>query len=293
MTLEAVVDLVEPGMMVALGGAAHANRPAAFVRELVRRRLTGVSILSLGAGWDLDLLVATDVTDRALVPMVSGAQHGLAPSFRADVESGKLEAPPMDAMTLIAGLLAGSYGHPYHLIQSLEGTDLVNSEEFYETLTDTSGRSYRAVRAITPDLCVLHAEESDPYGNVRHLTGRIADALEARAARSTVVFVDRLISNEEVRRRPELTTLEGTWVDAVVELPFGAHPTASAFYAPDEDHLARYFGAARARSRGDYGPYAGYLDEFVFGPVDFGGYREAVGGREVESRLRAEMLNDD
>jgi glutaconate CoA-transferase subunit A len=277
-------------MSVAFGGAVHANRPAAFVRALVRRA-PGKIVLhpSPGSGWDADLLIAVGLVERTLIPMVTMAELGLSPSFRGAVESGELRAHYLDAMSRVAAYLAGAYGHPYHLIGSLEGTDIVEDAELFEVLTDSQGVEHRAVRALNPDLCVLHVEEADEFGNVRHARGRVMDVLAARAARRTVVQAERIVSNEEVRRDPHRTTISGQYVQAVVEAPFGAHPTACADYQADTEHLRGYVRAAEARRRGDGAAFDEYLERFVTGPQDERAYREAVGGEETERRLREEM----
>jgi glutaconate CoA-transferase subunit A len=286
------VRFVEAGHSVALGGVVHTNRPAVFVRELVRLGRGPVVLLSSpGSGWDADLLIAAGLVTRTVLPMVTMAQHGLAPSFRAAAEAGQIETAYMDAMSQLAGYLAGGYGHPFHLIGSVEGTDIVHDEALFDVLTDSSGGKHRAVRAITPDLCVLHVEEADEFGNVRHKRGRGADVLMARAARRTVVFTDRVVSNADVRRNPHLTTIPGNLVSLVIEAPFGAHPSATAEYNADEAHLARYWHAAEARRRGNADELDAYLEEFVFGPADHAAYRELIGGAELERRLRKEMTD--
>jgi len=286
------VDLVEEGSSLALGGVVHTNRPAVFVREMVRQRRGPVVLLSSpGSGWDADLLIAAGLVTRTVLPMVTMAQHGLAPSFRAASEAGEIETAYMDAMSQLAGYLAGGYGHPFHLIGSVEGTDIVHDESLFDVLTDSSGGRHRAVRAIVPDLCVLHVEEADEFGNVRHKRGRGADALMTRAARRTVVFTDRVVSNHEVRRNPHLTTIPGNLVSMVIEAPFGAHPAATAEYNADEEHLARYWQAAESRRRGSPEELDAYLEEFVLGPADHAAYREVIGGTELERRLRKEMTD--
>jgi len=272
----------------------HTNRPAAFVRELVRRRSGPVALYSSpGSGWDADLLIAAGLVSRAVLPMVTMGQHGLAPSFRGAVEAGELEASYLDAMTLLAGYLAAGYGHPYHLLASVEGTDMVKDDALYETLTDSAGNRHRAVRAIEPELCVLHAEEADEYGNVRHRGPRIADVVMARASQRTIVTVERIVTNEEVRREPHLTTIPSNHVTAVVHAPFGAHPTATADYTSDEEHLALYHQAAEARRLGDPTRFDAYLADFIEGPRDALEYLEAIGGAAREQQLREEMSDAD
>jgi glutaconate CoA-transferase subunit A len=288
------VGAVEPGASIAFGGAVHSHRPAAFVRELARRGTGGLTLYpSPGSGWDADLLVALGRVRKTVLPMVTMAELGLAPSFRHAVESGELEAKYLDAMSQVAAYLAAGYGHPYHLIRSLEGTDIVEDDEVFEILTDSEGNRHRAVRALVPDVCVLHVEEADQFGNVRHARSRVLDVVVARAARHTIVCAERIVSNEQVRREPLRTTIPAHHVDAVVEAPFGAHPTATAEYQADTEHLRDYVRAAEARRRGDAAAFDEYVTRFVLGPADERAYREAVGGEATEQRLREEMRGSD
>ncbi len=291
-TLPQVVGLVEEKMKLALGGVVHTNRPAAFVRELVRQGRGPVALHSSpGSGWDADLLIAAGLVTKTVLPMVTMAQHGMAPSFRAAAESGRIETAYIDAMSQIAGYLAGSYGHPFHLIGSIEGTDIPADASLFDVLTDSDGRRHRAVRAIVPDLCVLHVEEADEYGNVRHKRGRGADPLMARAAKQTVVTTERLVPNSEIRRNPHLTTIPGNLVSYVVEAPLGAHPTGTAEYNADDEHIGRYWRAAEALRRGDRKPFDAYLESFVLGPGDETAYLAAVGGQARVTQLRQEMAD--
>jgi glutaconate CoA-transferase subunit A len=104
-----------------------------------------------------------------------------------------------------------------------------------------------------------------------------------------VVFTDRLVSNDEVRRHPHLTTIPGNLVAMVIEAPFGAHPSATAEYNADEAHLARYWQAAESRRRGSPEQLDAYLEEFVLGPADHAAYRDVIGAGRVNAftRLRS------
>lgn len=286
-SLAEAVDAVGVGSCVALGGVLHINRPAAVVREIARRRVGELVLTSSpGSGWDADLLIALGLVRRAILPMVTFGHIGMAPSFRAAVESGSLEAPYLDAMSQIAAYLAGTYGHPFHLITSLDGTDIAASNPLFAEVTDDEGQRHRVVRALTPDVCFLHVEEADVYGNVRHAKGRVADPLMAMASATTIVVAEKIVTPEAVTAEPERTTISGQWVDAVVELPYGAHPAATAAYREDETHLRRYHSAAEQRRRGDPTDFERYVATYVDGPVDEHAYLDVIGGVEYVETLR-------
>ena len=128
----------------------------------------------------------------------------------------------------------------------------------------------------------MHAAAADAYGNVQFVGTGYADRLLWRAAGRTLVQVERVVSNEEIRRLPERTAL---LADGVVRAPFGAHPFSSpGFYLEDRAHIRRSSrpGARTARA-GDRGPFEAYLDRYVRGPDDHVDYLEQVGLRRLLS----------
>jgi len=137
-----------------------------------------------------------------------------------------------------------------------------------------------AAPALRPDVAIIHAQEADEFGNVRCLGAPFADPILAKTARQVIVTVDRLVSNEEVRAAPRLTTIPGYLVDAVVEAPYGAHPCSShGAYPHDEAHLRAYLAASAAALRGtDPDAYQAYLRRYVFGCASHQDYLAAFGG---------------
>ena len=93
-----------------------------------------------------------------------------------------------------------------------------------------------AIPAIDIDVAILHAGAADPYGNVQPVGTGFGDRAHHRAADKTIVTVDKVIENEEVRANPYRTSIAG--VDAVVRAPYGSHPYASpGHYLEDAVHI--------------------------------------------------------
>jgi len=141
--------------------------------------------------------------------------------------------------------------------------------------------------AATPDVAIVHAQQADELGNVV-IQGFAAHEPEmVRAAKATIVSCEELISSEETRRNPELTTIPYIHVSAVVEQPFGAYPTSVyRYYDFDSDHLTYYQRCAREGSQA----YQEYLEHYVLGCETFEDYLERVGGVKKLHALRQAML---
>ena len=136
-----------------------------------------------------------------------------------------------------------------------------------------------AATAVKPDVCLIHAQQADVHGNVQHLGPPFFDAMLAQASRRVIVSVDRIVSPETIRRNNHLTKLPAAMVDAVVEAPWGAHPTASpTIHRADEAHLAEYVKASA-----DPEAWHAYLRKYVEGAASHAAYLDSLGGQRLAS----------
>jgi glutaconate CoA-transferase subunit A len=85
-----------------------------------------------------------------------------------------------------------------------------------------------------------------------------------------------------LRAEPDRNQIPFFAVDAVVHVPFGAHPTACyRFYDYDAHHLHEYQAAAA-----DEAQFAAYLDKYVYGVGGHTEYLERIGAGALE-RIQA------
>jgi glutaconate CoA-transferase, subunit A len=269
-TLDAEVARVAAGAHLAFGGFLAHNKPAAFVRALAARGVRGLHLYSCPtASYDADLLIGAGAVAETVLGHVGFDHLGPAPRFTAAATAGTVAVEVADEAIVAGGYTATIEGLPYHPLHSARGHDTAKGSRLLTPYRSHTGHDLVAVAPIAPDVAVLHVQQADAYGNGRHLGARWGDLLIAKAARRVVLTCDAVVDNAEIRRRPHATTIPGFLVDAVVEVPYGAHPCAShGRYLADEDHLRRYLAMA-ATEEG----FAAYVARY--GP-DQDGYLEAV-----------------
>jgi glutaconate CoA-transferase subunit A len=274
--------LVPFGAFVALGGLWFQNNPAAAVHELIRQGTGNLTIVAAPpSSYVVDLLIGAGAVHTAYLAHVSFDHLGMAPNFRRAAEAGSVDIVDGDEALILGGLMATLEALPDHPVHSVKGTDLLHRSALAGPL-DAPGRgAFAAPGAMRPDICLLHAQEADIYGNVRYDGTPFCDPLLAKSSRKVIVCVDRIVDNDEFRRDPHRTVIPGYLVDAVVETPYGAHPCASqGRYVHDEDRLAAYIAAGRTASQWRHE----YLEPYVLEPRTPEQYLAAVGGAaHVES----------
>src|SRR5581483_8426669 len=246
-------EWIQSGMTIAIGQPT----PMALVRQIIRRGVRDLTVVD--AGFSLDLLIAAGCV-RKVVSYYAGGGFGypVTPAFRRAAERGAIEVWECEEGILCAGLQAAAQALPFLPWRGGVGTSLPEVNPDLKVFTDPiSGETLIAVPPIKPDVAILHAAHADPYGNVQHLGGPgWIDLFMYRAADRTIVQVEKIIANEEVRADAWRTTIAGA--DAVVRAPYGAHPFYSrGYYIQDNDHLREYAEAAGA---GEEGRLRAYLE---------------------------------
>lgn len=275
-SLADAASIVRDGMIVAIGGGLSWREPMAFLRELIRQGRSDLHVIGTAHGVDVDLLCgagAVSVIEESYVGFEQ--DFGMAPNYRRACQSGSAKVHDTCCHTLLQQLRAAEYGVPFLPVRSVQGTDFLPLHPEYKTMTcPFTGMPLVLVPALAPDVAIIHAQYGDRHGNLKIMPPLVADLLFIRAAKHVIATVEQLISTDELRAmEPNVPYF---WVEAVVEVPYGAHPTSCyPFYAYDRVHLAEYYHAAQA------GPETfarEYLTRYVFEPATHGVYLERIGG---------------
>jgi len=265
---------VQDGMTIAVGSPA----PMALLRQVIRRGVKNLTVVDSGV--TLDLLVAAGCV-RKVVSYYAGGGFGVpvAPAFRRAVERGEIEVWECEEGILTTGLQAAAQALPFLPWRGGVGTSLPEVNKDLKVIQDPiRGETLIAVPPIKPDVALLHAATADAYGNVQHCGGPgWIDLFLYRAADRTIVQVEKIIPNEEIRANPWATTIAGA--DAIVRGSYGAHPFYSrGYYVQDNAHLRQYVEAsATAAQENRPEALTQYLNTYCREPTTLGDYLERVG----------------
>ena len=151
-------------------------------------------------------------------------------------------------------------GVPYVPVIGLVGTDLLKRRDDMVLATDPfDGKTISVVaKALRPDVAVFHVAKADRQGNVS--CGYPVEAvILAEASRHVIVTAEQIV--ERLTEKEAIGTfIPSILIDAVVPVPFGAHPAGlTDHYGPDKAHLRGYVAASRNDAS-----FAQYLKTHVF-----------------------------
>jgi len=290
---EAVAKYVFDGALIAFGGFGHIRVSMAAVYEIIRQRKKHLILAGKTAVHDADILIGSGCVDRIEVAYAFGHElRGLSPASRRAVETGQCKVvAELSNAAYQWRFLAAMMGVPFIPTRNMLGTDTFKYSSAKVVKDPFSGKPICLLPACYPDVVFIHVPRCDMYGNAQ-IDGTIIEDFElARAARRLVLTTEEIIPESEIRRKPWRTVIPFFLVDAVVEVPYGAHPCQMPLrYFFDEEHIGEWLQLSKSPEGTKE-----YFDKYVYGTKDFNEYLELVGGlhklqylKQVEE-LRAPM----
>ena len=282
MTARQVVEELEDGMTIGIGGWGPRRKPMALVREILRSELRDLTLVSYG-GADVGMLCAAGKLRKLVFAFVSLDFIPLEPYFRQARQSGSLEVMEIDEGLLLLGLRAAAWRLPYIPTQVGLGTDIVaTNPEIKLVDSPYDDREWLAMPALRLDAALLHVDHADNRG-VCQISGpdHYMDDMFARAAERTYVSCDELVDSSyfHAPEQARLVFWERAVTTGVVHIPGGAHPSScNPLYGFDVPHFKEYAASAKQESG-----FEGYAQRYLGGGE--ADYQAAVGGLDAIRKL--------
>ncbi len=281
-SLEEAVSLIKNGDKTALGGALSLREPMSLVREVVRQGKENLHIIGNAHGIDVDMLCGAGCVGKAEVTYVGFEfDFGIALNYRRVCESGKVEVLENNCVTLLNQLRASAFGLSFVAQKSFGGTEILKLHpEFKAMDSPFNGEKVVLVPPIRPDVALIHAQYADTLGNIKIEEPFASDIILARASDKVIVSAEKIISPQQMSSlKPNIPYFE---ITAVVEAPYGAHPTnCYPNYAYDREHMGQYVAATKS---GLEEFKKQYLDKYVYGVTEQE-YMKLIGGEKTTKRI--------
>jgi glutaconate CoA-transferase subunit A len=288
---EAVERHVPHGAMVLLGAQMEQMVPFAAGHEIIRQGKRDLTLVGPISDILFDQMIGAGCVSRVYAAWVGNVSAGLGHCFRRAVEQNvprAVQTVDYSNFTVALGLHAAALGVPFMPTYSTLGSDLLhrngNLREFNSPVNE---EKLIAVRALRPDVAIIHVQRADAQGNA-HIWGNLGVAVDgARAARKVIVVAEEMVEPEVIASDPNRTLIPGFLVAAVVHEPWGAHPSpVQGFYGRDHAFFTEYHEQSR-----DVIEYEKWLDRWVLGVEGRAGYMQQLGaGRAGELGVKEHAL---
>jgi glutaconate CoA-transferase subunit A len=274
---------VADGDRVAVGGCLFSRTPMALVREILRQRRTGLTLVRNLMCTEGELMMVAGAVERVMTAWLGiGLPWGVSKIMRHYVESGAVALEEWSHLALGLRFRAAAMGVPFLPALTMLGSDLVGVGGMKTVVDPYTGESLAAVPALFPEVAILHVHRADRFGNAQIDGYPHMDADIARAAATVLVTTEAIVPEDETRRHPDRTVIPGFLVDALVHVPFGSYPhECYGLYEADYRHFDDYTGAIDVR-----GPQAvvDYLQRHVHTPPTWDDYLALFGGERLAAQ---------
>lgn len=280
---EAMERFVPDGASVAMGLQLESMIPFAAGHEIIRQRKRDLTLVGPISDILFDQLVGAGCARKIVAAWVGNVMMGSAYNFRRALEEGiphPVEMVDHTNFTVALALHAAALGVPFLPTYTAIGSDLfARNPGLVEFEAPYTRETMTAVRAIAPDVAILQAQRADQEGNA-HVWGNLGAAPDAaRAARSVIVVAEEIVSSKVIASDPNRTVIPGFLVSAVVEAPFGAHPSpVQGYYNRDNNYFREYHRATKTRQ-----DFESWLNHWVLGVNDRQDYLDRLGAERVNS----------
>ncbi|HXG03579.1 MAG TPA: CoA-transferase [Candidatus Binatia bacterium] len=283
--MEEATARVRDGDLVVAGGCLFSRTPMALVREILRQRRRGLTLVRNLMCTEGELMMVAGAVSRVVTAWMSiGLPWGVSKIMREFVESGAVAFEEWSHLALGLRLRAAAMGVPFLPSLTMLGSDLAAVQGLRTVEDPYTGERLAAVPALFPDVALLHAHRADRFGNAQIDGYPHMDADMARAAHTVLVTAEEIVPEGEIRAHPDRTVIPGFLVDAVVLQPFGSFPhECYGLYEADFDHFQDYTDAIAARGTK---AVAEYLDRYVYEPATFDDYLDRFGGERLTRQQR-------
>jgi glutaconate CoA-transferase subunit A len=291
---DAIAANVQDGMSVAMGCALESLIPFAASYEIMRQRRKNLSLIAPISDIQFDQLIGAGCASKVIASWVGNVAAGLGHNYRRAAESGvpnTIDIEEHSNFTIGLALQAAASGLPFLPTKTAKGSDFARGH-FSRVACPFTAEELVAVRAIRPDVAILHVQQADNDGNA-HAWGNFGVMREAAfAARKVILTCEEIVEHDTILSDPNRTVIPGFVVSSVVHQPMGAHPSPTQGYARrDDDFYFEYHKETRSREG-----FERWLQEYVFGVADHPAFlrllgRERIDGLRPQSNLFAPAVS--
>ncbi|TFG02396.1 MAG: hypothetical protein EU539_13140, partial [Promethearchaeota archaeon] len=202
MSLEdAISSLVDDGDVVGIGGLSFWRKPVSACREIIRQEKKDLTLCTFVGGIEVDMLIAGGCISEVKASFVGMEVFGMAPHYRAAIESGEIKVSEESEASIALGLKCSYLKVPFMPLKGIIGTDFPKVRNDITQFEDPlgSGTQLMALPKIDLDVAILHVPYADEFGN-----GNIAGAVwldddMAKTAKKTIITCEKLVEMDDIK----------------------------------------------------------------------------------------------
>jgi glutaconate CoA-transferase, subunit A len=266
---EAIQEFVRDGDTIALEGFTHLI-PYAAGHEIIRQKRRDLALIRMTPDVLYDQMIGAGCARKLQFSWGGNPGVGSLHRLRDAVEKDwpqPLEIEEHEHAGMAVAYAAGASHLPFGILRGYAGTDLTPHTTVQFIDCPFTGEKLAAVKAIRPNVTVIHAQKADKKGNVL-LWGIVGAQKEAvMAADRAIVTVEEIVDQLDA---PPNAVILPTWVlSAVAVVKGGAFPSYThGYYARSNAFYKQWDGISKDRAT-----FLAWIDKYIMNTKDFDEFR--------------------
>jgi len=270
---EAIAEFVRDGDTIALEGFTHLI-PYAAGHEIIRQKRRNLTLIRMTPDVLYDQMIGAGCATNLRFSWGGNPGVGSLHRLRDAVEKSwpqPLAIEEHEHAGMAVAYAAGASHLPFGILRGYAGTDLTPHTTVQFIDCPFTGEKLAAVKAIRPDVTVIHAQKADSKGNVL-LWGIVGAQKEAvMAAERAIVTVEEIVDKLDA---PPNAVILPTWIlSAVSEVKHGAFPSYTHGYYPRNNAFYKQWDVISK----DRDTFLAWIDKHIMKTQDFDEFRRSVG----------------
>ena len=260
--INTLIELIDSGNKLALA-PDYSGCAMKAVRYLINHKVRDLHLVGVPSiGFQGDMLIGSGCVSTVETAAVTIGEYGLAPRFTDAIKKGAVNIIDGTCPAIHAGLQAAEKGIPYMPVRGIIGSDLLKKREDWiigNNPFDKEDSPLVMVKAIAPDVTLIHAPLADREGNV-WIGVRREMMVMAHASKTTLVTYENLYEGNLLNdTNMAAGTISSLYISALALAKNGAWPVGLfGTYPADDEHLRLYIDMARTEDG-----FQNYLSRYV------------------------------
>lgn len=299
-SIKEAVNMINDGDTLTFSGFTIWRRPMAVIYEIVRQQKKDLHLIETNSGTHGEVLIGAGCVKIWESCWIGHELYGkLGANMARKAKEGELIVEDYSHYHMLLRLAAGAMGVPYLPCRASMGTDILNPA--YDMLNVNQLRDGKdpaipkkkfdyvddpfydegeiiLVPAARPNVCVAHVQQVGEEGTVRVHGQRYSDAEAMKAADKLIVVAEEIVPERTLRHEPCANLIPHYLVDAIVEVPWGAHPTGCyGYYEVDGAFIRDFYKKTKTQEGFDE-----WAREWIFDVENYDDYLYKLGFERLD-----------
>lgn len=224
---EAVAEYVSDGDIMTDGGFCYVRTSIQSFFEVIRQQKKNLQFCS-SPNTNHSYMINAGCCRYSHNSYLGAEMRGIDRNYARQLKAGKVTIlSEWSHGSMAQGFKAAQLGLPGVFSKQLLGSDMIKYNPYVKVMQNpmrSDSDPVVFIPAIYPDVSIIHVHAADKKGNARFFGPAVNDIAMAAATRKLIITAEEIVPESDIRYNNKGVFIPAMYVDAVVELPFGAVP---------------------------------------------------------------------